>query len=197
MRVKSALERAWRETRSLASGLRAAPGRENARYEVARLLAGEPALPAAVERVVVICQGNICRSPFAAALLARALPELEIRSAGLAASGGDPAEPGAIRVATEHGLDLRGHRSTRMDAALADWAQLILGMEGHHVYGVARRWPEAQGKTRIVGDFAARVPRLIPDPWGLPDEVFRDTFGRIAAAVDGLAGRLRREGGTW
>jgi protein-tyrosine phosphatase len=171
--------------------LRTRPGRESVVYELRRRIRGEPALPGEVRRVVFICHGNICRSPFAERIFAAACPHVATRSAGLAASGGDPAQPGALRVAREHGIDLAMHRSTPLDADLVGWADLIVGMEGHHVREVERRWPEGAGKTLILGDFLADAPHWIDDPWGQPDDVFRLTFERIATANDALTARFR------
>lgn len=185
------LDRLSPTTRTWLGKLRTRPGRESVAYELRRRLGGEPALPGGIRRVVFICHGNICRSPFAEQIFAAACPEMEVRSAGLAASGGDPAQPGALRVAREHGIDLASHRSTRMDEDLVAWADLIVGMEGHHVREVARRWPEGAGKTFILGDFLAATPHWIDDPWGQPDDVFRLTFERIAEANAALAARLR------
>lgn len=196
MSKQSMQERNLLGPRAWLGQLRTEPGRENITYELARILRGEPTLPADVMRAVVICHGNICRSPYAEALLAAQCPELEVKSAGLVASGGDPAQPGALRVAMERGVDLDPHRSTRMDDDLAEWADLIIGMEGHHVRAVARRWPAAARKAFIVGDFLPRPPHLIPDPWGQPDAVFRRTFDQIAAGIDALAHAIRRRRST-
>jgi len=192
MSIQPMAERNLLGPRAWLGQLRSRPGRANIRYELTRILRGEPSLPAPVARAVVICHGNICRSPFAAALLARGCPAIEIRSAGLAASGGDPAQPGALRVALEYEVDLATHRSTPMDDTLADWADLIIGMEGHHVEAVASRWPAAARKAFVLGDFLPRAPHLIPDPWGLPDAVFRRTFDRIEAATVRLVDRIGR-----
>jgi len=170
--------------------LRSGAGRANIAYELRRIVGGEPVLPSEVRRAVVICHGNICRSPFAERLLAGRCPGIEVRSAGLEASGDDPAQPGALRIAREYGIDLETHRSTRMDDTLAEWADLIVGMEGHHVEAIGQRWPDAGGKAVIIGDFLPRAPHLIPDPWGQPDAVFRRTFERIAEATALLAVRI-------
>ena len=57
--------------------------RQNALHEWRRSRGGIHELQRAVRRVIVICYGNICRSPFAAEVLARRGPGLEVRSAGL------------------------------------------------------------------------------------------------------------------
>ena len=81
--------------------------RANARWEWARRLGGPPTLPGRqVRHVLVLCMGNLCRSPYAAALLAERMPELEVRSAGLNAADGHPAEPRAVEVARRRGVAL-------------------------------------------------------------------------------------------
>ena len=60
--------------------------------------------------ILVLCSGNICRSPIAAALLARHLPGKAIGSAGLAAPVGTPADPMAIEFAAALGSDLQAVR---------------------------------------------------------------------------------------
>jgi protein-tyrosine phosphatase len=150
--------------------------------------------PGEVRRILVICHGNICRSPFAERWLARARPDLEVRSAGLAAREGKPAEPGARRIATRFGLDLATHAAHRMEAADVDWADLILGMQGHHKTAVARRWPDSGARNQLLGDFLAAPPHAIEDPWGLPDDVFQQTFEKIVAALVELERRLPKPG---
>ena len=138
--------------------LRTEAGRENIGYELRRWLGGAPRMPSPVSRVLVICQGNICRSPFAELLLAQSRPDLEVRSAGLAASGDDPVQPGAQRVAEAMGFDLTAHRSRALTQAEVEWADLIVGMEGRHVREVARRWPAHRENVLILGDFLSSVP---------------------------------------
>jgi protein-tyrosine phosphatase len=165
--------------------------RSDALHEWRRRSRGEPVLEGAdIRRVLVICHGNICRSPFAGRLLALRTPHLEVRSAGLEAVQGRPAEDAARRAALAFGVELADHRAHRMAADDAAWADLILGMEGHHVAGVHRAWPIGKGKTFLLGDFLAQPPFRIDDPWGREDEFFRTTFERIGDAVERLAERL-------
>ena len=176
--------------------LRTAPGRENIGYEIRRWLGGAPQIPNPVSRILVVCQGNICRSPFAELLLAQSRPDLDVRSAGIAASGNDPVQPGARRVAEAMGFDLAPHRSTPLTEVEVEWADLIVGMEGRHVREVVRRWPAHREKALILGDFLSSVPRTIPDPWGKSDAVFWLTFKQILKATEALAQRLDPKGSS-
>ena len=104
--------------------VRSATERQDLIHEWSRRRGGEPPLPSPpIERVVVICHGNICRSPFAGVDLERRIPHIAVRSAGLAAGPGNPAEPGAIRVGQEFGLDLGEHRSSPLSDADVEWGR--------------------------------------------------------------------------
>ena len=87
-------------------------------------------------RVLFLCTGNRCRSPFAAACLsAFADPAVEVDSAGLLDLRGVGSTEPAIQVARSFGLDLTGHASksiARVDVAAFD---LIVGFERRHVAG--------------------------------------------------------------
>lgn len=165
--------------------------RADALHEWRRRRSGEPGLePGSVQRVLVICHGNICRSPFAARLLASRAPRLEVRSAGLEAIEGRPVEAAALRIAPAFGVDLAGHAAHRVAASDVDWSDLILGMEGHHRAAVRRAWPAGARKTHLLGDFLEAPPYRIDDPWGRSDDAFRATFERIERAVERLASRI-------
>lgn len=176
--------------RALARVLVSSQAREDAWYEWRRRLAGEPGLPGSVQRVFVVCHGNLCRSPFVVARLAQRLPALEVRSAGLAASGDDPAPEAAVRAASRRNIDLASHRTRRVsDQDVAD-ADLILGMQGRHAAELVRRWPDCEARVRLLGDFLPEPPFAIADPWGRDDAFFDTVFARVEAAVARLAQRI-------
>jgi low molecular weight protein-tyrosine phosphatase len=176
---------------ALARLVRSASARHDAVHEWRRRRRGEPPLPEGrIRRVVVLCHGNICRSPFAEVLLAARVPALEVRSAGLHAGDGNPADPSAIACARRMGVSLAAHRSARVSGELLGWADLILVMQGSHVAALARGWPQVAGRVRLLGDFLAAPPHALPDPWGEADEVFDRVFASVRAAVERLAARI-------
>ena len=98
--------------RTLVQAVRSAEVREDLHHEFRRGRGREPSLPAGpIRRVVVICHGNICRSPFAGIDLATRNAGVKVRSAGLAAGTGNPAEPGARRAAQNFDIELINHAS--------------------------------------------------------------------------------------
>ena len=146
--------------------------RQDAIAELQRRFGSEPRLPSTpIQRVLVICHGNICRSPFAAASLARQLPSLEVRSAGLFAGSGNPADGAALRVARQFGIDLKAHRSGPIDQDSLAGIDLVLGMEGRHRAELIRRYPDTAPRVRLLGHHLSSAPFTLPDPWGHPDEV--------------------------
>jgi protein-tyrosine phosphatase len=182
--------------RALARFVLRAHVRHDALAEWRRRLAGEPALPPKIDRVLVLCHGNVCRSPFAAALLARRLPQLEVRSAGLAARGGDAADALAARVARRFGVELDAHRTSALDEASAGWADLLLAMQGRHASELERRFRGSGPRVRLLGDFLESPPHAIEHPWGRDEAAFEAVFERIERAVERLASRIEAASGS-
>jgi protein-tyrosine phosphatase len=158
-----------------------------------RRRAGEPQLPRVVHRVLVVCHGNICRSPFAEALLRSRCRSLTVRSAGFAAGEGGPADATAIEIAREWGIDLEPHRAHLLRNADLDWAQLVLVMTQTQVQEARTRGSEEHGaRVRVLGDYLPDPPFAIDDPFGLPKDVFRSCFERIDQATARLSALLER-----
>ena len=90
--------------------------------------------------VLLLCTANQCRSPMAEVMLRHRLEQrgvtATVASAGLYPSG-SPATDDAVQVMADRGLDLRAHRSRRIDAELIDDADLIIGMTREHVREIA------------------------------------------------------------
>jgi protein-tyrosine phosphatase len=164
--------------------------RERVLHDWRRRRSGEPALPATVRSVAFVCKGNLCRSPFAAALLSRACPSLEVRSYGLEAADGDLAEAAGRLLARSYGLDLEEHRTRRLDAGCARTTDLLFVMEAWQARAIERRWPATRGRVQLLGDFLPAPPYGIEDPWGKPEPVWRSVFARIDASITRVAERL-------
>ncbi len=128
--------------------------------------AGQPAS----RRVLVVCLGNHCRSPLAAAALARhAPPGTEVRSAGLAGKHqGKPAHPAMIKAAAALGYDLAGHLGTQVTSAMLDWADLVLAMDSAVLAELEKLAADRAGPAMEL--FAGG--RDVPDPWGKDARAF-------------------------
>ncbi|HDU3877260.1 TPA: protein tyrosine phosphatase [Klebsiella pneumoniae subsp. pneumoniae] len=120
--------------------------------------------------VLVICTGNICRSPIAERLLQKLMPKKKIASAGVGALIGNSADPSAIAVAEKYHLSLDGHVGKQLSSSMARQYDLILVMEKHHLEQVTHISPESRGKTMLLGHWMGG--KEIPDPYRKSDEAF-------------------------
>ncbi|HBX3114000.1 TPA: protein tyrosine phosphatase [Klebsiella pneumoniae] len=132
------------------------------------------------ESILIVCTGNICRSPIAERFLRRELPQKRIDSAGTGALINQEADKSAVEIAIKHGLSLEGHRGQQFTPALARQYDLILVMEKAHLVQVGKIAPEARGKTMLFGEWIQR--KDIPDPYRKSDEAFASVFHLIELA---------------
>ena len=143
------------------------------------------------QRILVICTGNICRSPAAAALLSKRLEnagrDIAVRSAGTGALIGHPADTTMSQIAAEHGVSLTSHHGCQVSIALTRWAELILAMEPHHLDAIQELDPTTRGKTFLLGHWSSMT---IPDPYRQPEAAYRLAFGQITQAVTDWQDRL-------
>jgi protein-tyrosine-phosphatase len=146
-------------------------------------------------KVLVVCTGNICRSPLAEAMLrsraaAAGRGDLEFVSAGTGAWDGAPASEGSYLVALENGLDLSGHLARQLTADLVAEADLILGMSPHHVERAASLG--GAGKAQLLGSFAGREgsDAEVGDPFGGDLDVYRRTWVQLNELLDAVMERL-------
>ena len=137
--------------------------------------------------ILVICIGNVCRSPMAACLLSRVMPTCEVTSAGLAPPVGAPADPSAVRLLVREGLDIGGHRARAIDDALVAAADLILVMDSEQREEIERIFPMARGKTHRICESTATD---VPDPYGCSPTMFYIVLELIKQGIASWSVRL-------
>lgn len=120
--------------------------------------------------ILVVCTGNICRSPIGERYLRSLLPNKKIDSAGTSALVDHAADESAILVASSHGISLDGHVAKQFTSSLGRQYDLILVMEKYHIEQIGRVAPEARGKTMLFGHWLNQ--RDIPDPYRKSNEAF-------------------------
>lgn len=143
--------------------------------------------------ILVVCVGNICRSPVGERLLRQALPGLTVHSAGLDAMVGYPADPVAAKVAAAHGIDVSGHVAQRLTAELGSGYDLILVMEKAHRHEIGTRMPQLSGRTMLFGQWVDGGVD-VPDPYRRPQEIHEATVSLIRQAGEAWVSRLRQAG---
>ena len=150
-----------------------------------------------ITNILLVCTGNICRSPLAASLLERALRErgleVTVASAGTGAWDGAPASEGVYLVGLERGLDLSGHRARLLTRELVENAHLILTMARHHRARVDELGGE--GRVFVLGEYAGRGGDdvEVSDPFGGNLDIYRDTCQELEALASAVAERLAAE----
>lgn len=132
------------------------------------------------DSILVVCTGNICRSPIGERFLRRALPNKRIDSAGTGALVGHDADSSAIKIAAQNGLSLEGHKGQQLTSSLAREYDLILVMEKSHIEQICRIAPEVRGKTMLFGQWLGH--REIPDPYRKSEEAFASVYQLIEQA---------------
>lgn len=142
------------------------------------------------DSILVVCVGNICRSPTGERLLKQALPEKKIVSAGLGALVGKPADAMATEVANQHNLSLEGHQAQQLTSALCRQFDLILVMEKEHIDGVCRIAPEVRGKTMLFGRWSEQ--QEIADPYRKSREAFEFVYLQLEQSAQKWAQALSR-----
>jgi len=142
-----------------------------------------------MQNILVLCIGNICRSPVAQVLLAQALPDKTVLSAGLGALVGEPADRHSLALTADAGLDLSDHRAAQVNRAMCAWADLILVMEDAHRIELERRYPMVRGKV-----FRLVATADIADPFRRPRAAFETAYADIERGVGAWAERIRRLG---
>lgn len=140
------------------------------------------------DSILVVCVGNICRSPTGERLLRKLLPDKKINSAGLGALIGKPADDFASKTALSHGLSLDGHSAQQLTVQLCRDHELILVMERRHIEAVCKLLPESRGKVMLYGHWHGN--NEIPDPYRKNIEAFEFVFNELNASAIKWAQKL-------
>ncbi|MGH8086409.1 MAG: low molecular weight protein-tyrosine-phosphatase [Lysobacter sp.] len=135
-------------------------------------------------RVLLVCVGNVCRSPTAEVLLRRRCHGggIAVESAGLGALVGNPIDPLAEAVLAEHGLSGATHVARQLTAAMVDTADIVLVMEAPQRGAIQALSAPAADRTFLLGKWHGEVD--IPDPYRQRLAVFRDVYWMIDKAVN-------------
>lgn len=128
-------------------------------------------------RILVVCVGNICRSPMAEAVLKRDLGlDWTVASAGLGAMVGHAMAPEARLALQARGMDLPDHAGRQVEEGLLRECDLALVMETRHKETLEARYPWMRGRVFRLGHWERFD---IEDPYRRPQEIFEQTLVRI------------------
>jgi protein-tyrosine phosphatase len=139
--------------------------------------------------ILVVCEGNICRSPLAQGLLAAALPKMQVRSAGLGALVGMPADDTAIRLMQSRSIDISEHRAVQITRQMCLASDVVLVMDLEQRKRIEELYPQVCGRVFRVGEHAKRD---IPDPYRQSELAFREALSLIDEGVREWLHRIHR-----
>jgi protein-tyrosine-phosphatase len=150
--------------------------------------------------ILFVCTGNTCRSPLAEVIMKRVLRDEGIRNVNVSSAGTSAVEGGRVSenaslAARELGLSLSGFRSRPLSPRRVHGADLILTMTRSHMEEITKRWPEAEDKTFVIGDYSGSGRRSIHDPLGGSEKDYTECAEVLsyetAAVLRRLKSRLR------
>ncbi|MCU4315995.1 low molecular weight phosphotyrosine protein phosphatase [Acinetobacter bereziniae] len=131
-----------------------------------------------IQNILVVCVGNICRSPMAEFFLKQSHPNLNIESAGLSAMVGHNADNKAIACMDALNIDMRSHIARQINAELIKKADLILVMSKNQSQHIEQKWSFAKGKVFRLGHWQGQN---VPDPYQHDQAFFDETCKNIQA----------------
>ena len=143
------------------------------------------------QNILIVCVGNICRSPAAEAMFKHRLQGLglSISSAGIGALVGNPMDKNAHEVLQDNALENTTHRARQVDSSMLHQADLILVMEQSHIQYIRQIAPEVHGKTFLMGKWLDDTE--IPDPFRQSKPAFQHVHSLLTQSVESWLPYLR------
>ena len=138
-----------------------------------------------IAAILVVCIGNICRSPIAEAMFRHKFQEIgkriTVSSAGLGALVDHPADPISQELLLAAGLDISKHRARQLTDKICLSTDLIITMSAQQTQQVIKTYPCAAGRTFRIGHWEGFD---VPDPYRRPKIIFQQAYHLIEQGVD-------------
>jgi protein-tyrosine phosphatase len=147
-----------------------------------------------IRHILILCEGNHCRSPLAEAMLQKALaPGIRVSSAGLDAMVGHPAHRETKALMAKAGIAvgaITAHIGRQVTADMALGADLILVMDQAQKLACERLAPSTRGRVFLLGHWLPMDQQEIPDPIRGGPETHRQAHDHIQRAIQAWLTRL-------
>jgi protein-tyrosine phosphatase len=184
-KVRQVFKSAYRSTRNLPDRMLHRRRHREVRERLSRMQSPR--------EILVVCYGNVCRSPYLQAVLQRALPDVAVESAGFVGSGRAVPEI-SLALSAKRGLDLSLYRSRPLAQSTVRSADLVIVMDSNQARQMGILFPMIHAPIVVAGDLDPEFDsgRAITDPWNAPSDVFESSFNRLDRCAATLVHILRR-----
>lgn len=175
-----------------ALGIGHVPTLQDPEHALARLSPGS--------QILVLCHGNICRSPLAERLFRtrfeeRGRDDIDVVSAGFVEREDRPSPDAAVEAAAEFGIDLSDHQSTHVTESLLTSSDLVLLMDAYNYTLFRRHYGDELHRACFLGVFTERDEYEISDPYDASLAEFERVYDEIATAITEFVDRIEDEDG--
>ena len=146
-----------------------------------------------LKKVLFVCTANVCRSPMAERLFAKAMDEtnssqkIQAYSAGLSAMDSDKASQNSIDACEEVNIDITDHRSSNLTRTSLQEASVVFCMTESHRALINMYFELPEGyPIFLMRDFLEGETKELPDPYGQDIKVYRQCRDRMLEAFPSL-----------
>ena len=151
-------------------------------------------------RILMVCLGNICRSPLAEGILRDKIQKKRIEAAVESAGTGDyhvgePADPRSVEVATKNEIDINSHTARQFTVSDFDAYDLIYAMDKSNYQNIVKlaRNETDRAKVKILmNEVMPGENQDVPDPYFGGKHGFDNVFKMIDLACDKITGRISK-----
>lgn len=141
-----------------------------------------------INSILVVCVGNMCRSPTAEYMLKQSLQRVQVTSAGIMAQQNKAACAKATEIAAANGLDISPHKTRKLTTEMIIQNDLVLVMETGHIKEVLSTAPFANGKVILFGRWGGDYE--IADPYRQSDSMYQAVFQKLKEQAQNWAHKL-------
>jgi protein-tyrosine phosphatase len=138
-------------------------------------------------KILFVCMGNICRSPFGEHYARKVLTGVQVSSSGTYEKQDRRTPDDGVAAAKDHGLDLTGHRSRTVTEQMVNEADVVFVFDQKNMREMWERFPKQKGKMFFISEVDPTAPLVTEDPYGKDPKAYESAYRRIAAYLDQMA----------